>query len=209
MSAEQGAHAKIRDKFGIDREFMVYPAQFWPHKNHVNLLRALDILVRHEGLDFDLVLTGTDRGNRKHVTDTAASLGLTSRVHMLGLVSRDELEALYREAVALVFASYFGPDNLPPLEAFSLDCPVVAARVAGAEEQLEDAALLFDPADPKAIASAVTTLYRDTKLRERLTKRGRELVASRTPGHYVARICAILDEFEAVRCCWGRRYVHT
>jgi glycosyltransferase involved in cell wall biosynthesis len=208
-SGERVSCTNICARFGLDREFIFYPAQFWPHKNHVNLLMALDILRRNDGLDLDLVLTGADKGNQKYISDLATKLGLTSHVHMLGFVTRDDLEALYRGAVALVYASYFGPDNLPPLEAFKLDCPVAAARVAGVEEQLEDAALLFDPSDPGAIATAVKTLYGDPKLRERLTKRGRELGAARTPTQYLEQICIILDEFEKVRRCWDKQYLYT
>jgi glycosyltransferase involved in cell wall biosynthesis len=207
MSSEREPRVNVREKFRLGREFIFYPAQFWPHKNHVNLLVALDLL-RQQNLDVDLVLTGTDTGNRMHVAQTVNNLALNSRVHMLGFVTREEVEALYREAIALVYPSYFGPDNLPPLEAFTLNCPVAAARVPGAQEQLADAALLFNPADPADIATAVKTLYHDGKLRERLMKRGNELAASRTPGCYLAQICEILDEFEPIRSCWGRGYVH-
>jgi hypothetical protein len=60
---------------------------------------------------------------------------------------------------------YDAGQHIPPLEAFARNCPVAAARVAGAEEQLENAALLFDPADPADIARAITKLYHDCELR--------------------------------------------
>src|SRR5207249_4800394 len=126
----------VRGKYGLRREFLFYPAQFWPHKNHVNLLLALDLLRGSAGVELDLVLTGSDKGNLNHVTKTAVALGLTSQVHILGFVPKADLRELYREAVSLTFASFFGPDNIPPLEAFALGCPVVAAAVPGSEEQL-------------------------------------------------------------------------
>src|SRR3954451_11311235 len=64
-AAESDAGSKVRKKYGIDGKYLFYPAHFWPHKNHVNLLLALDVLRRSEGLDLDLVLTGADQGNRK------------------------------------------------------------------------------------------------------------------------------------------------
>jgi glycosyltransferase involved in cell wall biosynthesis len=206
---EGDARADIRSKYGVTREFLLYPAQFWPHKNHVNLLLALDKITKDTGLELDLVLTGSDKGNLDHITGVVASLGLDARVHILGFVPRSDLEKLYRAAIGLTYPSFFGPDNIPPLEAFARNCPVAAARVAGAEEQLENAALLFDPADPADIARAITKLYHDRELRAELVYRGKAVVATRSPEAYVARVCEVLDELTSIRRCWGRRYIET
>lgn len=197
--------ACVRQKYAIDRPFIFYPAQFWPHKNHINLLLALQLLTQG-GLDLDIVLTGSDKGNGIYVAEMAQKLGLSSRVHNLGFVTSGELEALYREALALVFPSVFGPDNIPPLEAFALSCPVAAARVAGSEEQLENAALLFDPTDPADIARAIKALHDDPQLRKQLVGAGRALVAHRRTADYLEKICVMLDEFEPFRRSWGRNY---
>jgi glycosyltransferase involved in cell wall biosynthesis len=198
-------HVDIRGKYGLNREFLFYPAQFWPHKNHVNLLLALDVLRGGAGVELDLVLTGSDRGNLNHVSKTVVALGLTSQVHILGFVPKADLRELYREAVSLTFASFFGPDNIPPLEAFALGCPVIAAAVPGAEEQLGNAALLFDPADPADIARAISTVHRDLRLRAELVRRGKEIAYARSPQAYVEQICHILDAFAPIRRCWGHR----
>src|SRR5439155_17628589 len=118
------------------------------------------------------------------------------------------LDGLYGEAICLTFASFFGPDNIPPLEAFALGCPVIAARVPGSEEQLENAALLFDPAEPADIARVILRVHRDVGLRAELIRRGREIVSAHSPRAYVEQICRILDNFEPVRRCWGRHYSH-
>jgi glycosyltransferase involved in cell wall biosynthesis len=209
MAGDDDSHIDIRAKYGLDRAFLFYPAQFWPHKNHVNLLLALDLLKRDAGVELDLVLTGSDKGNLNHVSQTVAALGLTSHVYFLGFVPKADLHGLYREAVCLAYASFFGPDNIPPLEAFALGCPVAAARVPGSEEQLGDAVLLFDPADPADIARAILTVHRDRRLRAELIRRGREVVSARSPRAYVEQICRILDDFVPIRRCWGRHYSHS
>jgi glycosyltransferase involved in cell wall biosynthesis len=196
----------IREKYGIKRDFVVYPAQFWPHKNHVNLLMALPVLKRIHGLDIDMVFTGRDMGNVGHVLRTIDELALSDQVHLLGFVPREDLEALYRNATALTYASFFGPDNVPPLEAFALGCPVVASRVAGAVEQLGEAAVLFDPTDPHDIARAIASVHRDRELREKLLRQGAKIASERTSESYVAQICRILDDFEPIRRCWGSQY---
>jgi glycosyltransferase involved in cell wall biosynthesis len=206
---ENEALLDVKAKYGLKPEFLVYPAQFWPHKNHVNLLMALALLKKEASLELDLVLTGSDKGNLDHVRDTIAALDLKPQVHILGFVPKADLDGLYREALCLSFASFFGPDNIPPLEAFALGCPVVAARVPGSDEQLGNGALLFDPADPADIAKAILTVRSDLGLRAELIRQGKEIAAARSPSAYVERICRTLDDLERIRRCWGRNYLHT
>ena len=182
--------------------YLFYPAQFWPHKNHANLLEALRLLRERDGLPFSLALSGSNKGNGTFVQETAARLGLADAVKMLGFVSRDDLIGLYRHAVALCYVTFFGPENLPTLEAFALGCPVIASAVAGAEEQLGDAALLVDPRKPDEIAAAVARLYADSDLRATLVKRGHSRARRFTGEDFVRGVLAWLDEFAAIRRCW-------
>ena len=198
----------IREKYEIRGDFLIYPAQFWPHKNHVNILIALALL-KHRGTVIEMVFTGSDKGNAGHVFRKINELGLHDQVHVLGFVPREDLRALYSKALALTFASFFGPDNIPPLEAFALGCPVIASRVFGAEEQLGDAALLFDPADPEDLVSAILTISQDQQLRARMVQKGAEIAKTRTPQAYVEQVYKILDKFAPIRRCWGHEYKQT
>jgi glycosyltransferase involved in cell wall biosynthesis len=183
-------------------EYLFYPAQFWAHKNHVNLLLALRLLRERHGLDVSLALTGSDKGNQGFVEKTARELGLADHVRFLGFVSRDQMRALYRDALALTYVTFFGPENLPPLEAFAAGCPVVASDVAGAREQMGDAALLVDPREPEQIAAAVVRVRSEPGLRERLIQAGRERAQRHTAADFVSGVRRWLDEFEGVRRCW-------
>ncbi len=182
--------------------FLFYPAQFWSHKNHVNLLYALQILESEFGEHRDLVLTGSDKGNLQYVKSVVTSLGLEERVHFLGFVSDDAIAALYRNAVAMVFPTFVGPDNIPPLEAFAHGCPVVASRVEGAEEQLGDAALIFDAASPEEMARQLAAVISDPMLRSKLVASGRDRVAKLTPEAYIGTALLAFDRFERIRRTW-------
>jgi glycosyltransferase involved in cell wall biosynthesis len=199
----------IYKKYEIRGDFLIYPAQFWPHKNHINVLIALALLERNRGLAIDMVFTGSDKGNAVHVLEKIDELGLNDQVHMVGFVPRADLRELYSKALALTFASFFGPDNIPPLEAFALGCPVIASRVSGAQEQFGDAALLFEPADPEDLASAILTLSQDEQMRGRMIQKGAEIAKMRTPQAYVGQVCEIIDKFATIRRCWGHNYKHT
>jgi glycosyltransferase involved in cell wall biosynthesis len=208
LMAPQRANVGIEQRYGLSGDFLLYPAQFWPHKNHVNLVRALRLLRDQSGLDLSLVLTGSDKGNLGHVMEEIEAARLSDRVFVLGFVPRDHLTAFYQAATALVFPSYFGPDNIPPLEAFALGCPVIAANVAGAVEQIGEGALLFDPSNPSDIAAKIETLCRMPGLRDKLIGKGKEIAKDRTPQAFILRLSAFLDRFEAFRRCWGGAYHH-
>jgi glycosyltransferase involved in cell wall biosynthesis len=197
---------KVLKKYGINGTFLLYPAQFWPHKNHANLLMSLAVLRQRDHFRPNLVLTGSDQGNRTHVHNLIHKLDLSEQVFDLGFISREELNCLYAGAAALVFPSFFGPDNLPPLEAFALGCPVVAADVPGAREQLGPGALYFNPSDPEQIAARILDVCENIDCRRRLIEEGSVISRQRTPDAYISEVCKVLDNFEAVRRCWGERY---
>ena len=194
--------AEVLKKFNINTPYLFYPAQFWAHKNHINLLLALRILREQYHLPLSLVLVGSDKGNEAYVRRQVTELGLEDRVFFLGFIPRAELLALYRGAFALTYVTAFGPENLPPLEAFALGCPVVASNVPGAEEQLGEAALRANGFDPEAIAAAVNKLHTDPDLRATLIERARARAARFTSADFVRGIFALLDEFEPVRRTW-------
>jgi glycosyltransferase involved in cell wall biosynthesis len=123
--------------------FLLYPARPWRHKNHTRLFEAFALL-RHERPELRLVLTGGGH------TDA-----LPDGVETPGLVSPDELAGLYRRAAAVVFPSLYEGFGQPPLEAMACGCPVACSNAASLPEVVGDAARLFDPREPRAIADAV------------------------------------------------------
>jgi Glycosyl transferases group 1/Glycosyltransferase Family 4 len=189
------------ERLGVRQPYVLYPAQFWPHKNHVNLLLAIADL-KKKGMTVSVALVGSDQGNRQFIADVAARAGISEQVHFLGFVERSVLVSLYRQALALTYVSWCGPENLPPLEAFALGCPVIATLIPGAEEQLGDAALFCEPGDPASISAAIANVHADAALRARLVEAGRIRADRFSPADYVAGALKFLDEFSAIRRCW-------
>jgi glycosyltransferase involved in cell wall biosynthesis len=183
--------------------FVFYPAEFWPHKNHVTLLEALALLRREHQIDLQLVLTGADRGNRTFVLEQTAAMKLTDAVYVRGFVDRPELVALYQHALALTYVSLCGPENLPALEAFALGCPVINTDYPGAREQLGSAASIVSATDPASIADAVLTLHRDPARRTCLATSGREIAAARTSEHFARRLLEAIAPFAQKRKNWS------
>ena len=134
--------------------------EFWSHKNHVGILRADENSLKVKGQFAPaVVFTGSNQGERKSISATRADAAAgTTQAFFLGHVLRPALRALYQNALVLCYSSFPGPLNLPPLEAFALGCPVIAADITGTKEQFGDAAILVNPADDLQIACALRSL---------------------------------------------------
>lgn len=166
---DAAADAAVLAKYRLEPGYLFYPAQFWPHKNHVTLLAALALL-RERGITERLVLCGSNRSGRDKIDLAIRTYGLSDQISIIGFVESVELGALYRAASALVMPTYFGPTNLPPLEAWAVGTPVIYPEAFKA--QAGDAAILFDYDDPRSLADAIVSL-RAEGIRERLSAAGR------------------------------------
>lgn len=194
----------------IERQkFFVYPAQFWAHKNHTNLVHALPILEEKTGNRIHLVLTGGDQGNQSHVRNVISDSGLADRIHLPGFVPNLELAWLYTHAAALVYPSFSGPENLPPLEALSMQCPVVISNYPGAKEQLENAALYFDPHCPIQMAEAMARVLDHPDESERKVAEAKAILESRTGEQFVRNVFSLIHSLEPVRRCWPLSSKHS
>jgi glycosyltransferase involved in cell wall biosynthesis len=170
------AIAAVRARLSLPGRFGIYPAKAWPHKNHGRLVEALAAL-RSRGIDVPVVLTGSQGGRDLPVLEHARALGVADLVRFVGFVSPDDLGALYRAADLLVFPSLFEGWGLPILEAMAAGLPVACSAVTCLPAQTAGAALLFDPADPNAIADAVAAAWTNPALRSELASNGRARAA--------------------------------
>ena len=155
----------------IKKKFFFYPANLWPHKNHINLILAMEIFLKNN--DANILFVGNEFRNKKILENLAKKLNIENNIHFLGFVDDADLLKLYKNAICLLYPSWGGPENLPPLEAFSLGCPVIANSIPGAVEQLGDNAILVDCSDPKLIAEKMRVIFIDENLRKELIVKGK------------------------------------
>ncbi|OFY26933.1 MAG: hypothetical protein A2X09_15110 [Bacteroidetes bacterium GWF2_43_11] len=201
-------NSDVLSKNKINGYYLFFPAQFWPHKNHIRLIKALKILNDEKKVNFSLVLTGSDKGNMDYIKQKALELGINHKIFFLGFVNQNDLIDLYKHAFALVFPSFFGPDNIPPLEAMALKCPVICSTAAGMQEQLGNNALFFNPTDEKELVNNVLTLLEDPNLRDKLINNGYNRAISWTTESYIKGFLSIIEEFKPIRECWSNKGTH-
>lgn len=191
-----------KPRFAIPKHFVLYPAQYWPHKNHVMLVEAMKVLREKYSIDVSLICTGSDKGNKSFIEGKIIEAGLDKSIFLKGFVKTEELVYLYKHALALVYPTFFGPENLPPLEAFALGCPVIASDVPGAKEQFGDAAIRMDAVREDQWAHTIFSLFKNMNIRKKLIQRGRKRALRWTSDHFVQKMNTIFDEFSIYRRTW-------
>lgn len=196
--------ANMQEKYELDCPYVYYPAQFWAHKNHSYLLQGLSQLEERHGRKVGAILSGGDKGNLAHIRKQAEALGLSGRIRYAGYVPDSAVPSLYRQALALVMPTYFGPTNLPPLEAFHLGVPVLYPDREGLRDQVGDAALLMDLQEPATMADQLARLMRDPRLREQLIAAGKVRLGTFSDEARLATWSGILRNFRQRRLCWGQ-----
>ena len=174
------SHAAPRRSTGAQGLHFLYPAITAPHKNHRTLLEAFAkvIAVRDGAV---LVLTGAAGPAEGDVASAIEELGLTNSVRRLGRVPTEELDALFRDAVALVYPSTYEGFGLPLAEAMAVGCPVIASDRTALPEVVGGAGILLDPDDVDGWADAMLRLLDDEGLRTELIVAGKERVRSFSP----------------------------
>jgi glycosyltransferase involved in cell wall biosynthesis len=184
-----------RERLRLPAKFVVYPAHYWPHKNHLRLIEAFR-MVANEVPDLKLVLTGKKIDDYQKVVGAIDRLQLNEHVCHLGYIDRSDLQAAYQLATALVMPSLFESISIPVYEAFQRGIPVAASNILAIPEQVGDAGLLFDPTSAASIKDAILTIVRDPELARQLAERGRERMRAMTPERYGAQLEALLHDLQ-------------
>lgn len=185
------SNSKGEEYIETPTKYIFYPAQFWEHKNHINLIKAIRIAKESEA-DIRLVLVGSEKNALQKVKRAISDNSLEKNVIILGFVSDKQIVYLYKHAVALVMPSYFGPTNIPPLEAMTLGCPVIVSNKYAMGEQVGDAGLLFNPDSPQEMANCILKVWNDESLREQMIQKGYEKIKEWTERDFKKRFISIV-----------------
>jgi glycosyltransferase involved in cell wall biosynthesis len=196
------SQVNIKEKYGLKLPYVFYPAQFWAHKNHIYLLQGLADLRLRYGLNLGAIFVGSDKGNLDYIKKSILYLGLVDVVRFGGFVSDQEMLALYKQSLALVMPTYFGPTNLPPLEAFELGIPVLYPDKPGLRDQVGDAALLMDLKNPSSLADHLYLLFTNDILRSQLIKKGQKMLRVSGQKMPVLLLESVIIDFRSRRMCW-------
>ena len=143
-----------------------------PRKNLLTLLDAYERLLARQPSAPPLVLAGRAVAGAESLTARTTRSPLAGHVELPGYVDPNRRLEVYDRALVLVMPSFLEGFGLPVLEAMTRGIPVVAANRGALPEVVGDAGVLFDPADPDALAEALFTVLTDRTRRDRMRERG-------------------------------------
>jgi glycosyltransferase involved in cell wall biosynthesis len=171
---------------------VVFLGRLWKKKGVFDLVRAVPI-VQKRVPEARFFLAGD--GEIDAVRALAVSLGVSEAVQLPGWIDGPDKTSLLANAGVLVLPSYFEGLGLCVLEAMAHGVPVIASRVGGIPDLIENGktGLLVDPGDVAGLAGGLVALLRDAELRKQLRVAAFERLRQ---GYSVEVI------FESVRQCY-------
>jgi glycosyltransferase involved in cell wall biosynthesis len=163
---------RVRQRFGVEQEFLLFVSTVEPRKNVPTLLKAFKRLLTSYRPDTLLVLAGERGWLYEEVFQLVTDLDLVDRVRFVGRVTTEELVWLYNTAQALVAPSFYEGFGLTPLEAMACGTPVIVSDISSFPEVVGDAGLLIDPYEEEELAVAMWRILSDQELRASLVEKG-------------------------------------
>lgn len=165
---------ELRVKFRLPDLFALFPAQTWPHKNHVRLIEAIRLIRDRDGIRLNLFCPGRKNEHWPVIRRRIDELGLQEQVIFPGFVDLSESQAFYRLAQFVVFPSLFEGAGMPVIEALREGVPVACSDIPPLREYGGDAVLTFDPSSVESIAASLLRISCDEALLAQMRARAKE-----------------------------------
>jgi glycosyltransferase involved in cell wall biosynthesis len=164
----------LRNKYGLEERYVIFPSLTYGHKNHLRLIEALQVIRARRNTNISLICPGFRSHIWPQIRRQIAELDLDGLIRFPGFVPERDLLGLMRQAEFMVFPSLFEGAGLPALEAISEGVPLTCSDIPALREYVGGAALYFDAESVDSIADAIWSLYTSRELREDLRERGSE-----------------------------------
>lgn len=185
----------IRQKYELSGDYIFYPAQFWSHKNHRYIIRALRVMLDRYNWAPQAVFCGADKGALSQVLALARDLNVLKNIKYCGFVPSDELPYLYAGSMALVMPTYFGPTNIPPMEAACLGVPVCYSDFPAFREFMGESAFYMNLQDPGSLAKILHKLRESARQNGTKTPRGEVRMFAENDAVYRRLISKIIEQY--------------
>ena len=172
IAIESNERERQKQRYGINKKFILTVSVSHPHKNFYRLIQAYDILYRKYRIDCQLVIVGVTGRAQPALLSLVRELSLEKRAIFTGWIPNEDLSLFYSQADLFVLPSLFEGFGIPILEAMAHGTAVVSSNAASLSEVAGRAALLVDPCNVEEIAEAMHRILTDEILRAALIQKG-------------------------------------
>jgi glycosyltransferase involved in cell wall biosynthesis len=165
--------AAAKPNMTFSKPYILYISRLeHPGKNHLNLLKAYELLPQKIRDSYHLILGGGDWNGAEIIHNYASQSAESKNIHFLGYVNASDLKALYQNAVLYVFPSLWEGFGLSILEAMACGTPVICSNVSSLPEVGGNAVCTFDPLDPQSIAQTIQKVLENPLLQAEMKSKG-------------------------------------
>jgi glycosyltransferase involved in cell wall biosynthesis len=164
---------EVRREYDLPDEYFFYPANSWPHKNHLRLIKAYHKLKKSYGVTAKVVFSGAKKERQKDIDRYIKKNDLEKDIIYLGYVRQEDMPYLFANSCITVFPSLFEGFGIPLIEAMRSGVPLVCSRSGSIPEVAADAACYFDGYSVNDIAEVIYKVYSDKDLQKQLIQAGK------------------------------------
>lgn len=142
-------------------------------KDVATLVKAFHLIKKTSSLPIELWLVG-DGPEKKNLESLVTTLGLNQDVIFFGWLNPHQIKLIYRQAHLFVLSSLCEGMANVLLEAMASGLPIIASRVTGNTDLIEDQVngYLFTPENPEELARVILSMTNNKKIREEMAKDG-------------------------------------
>jgi glycosyltransferase involved in cell wall biosynthesis len=168
-------YLRIRSRFGLPENFLLYVGGIDPRKNVELLFKALKLILEENPKRCPLLAFAGDIVHQREYPQLKKSLqtlGIGDHIRFLGYVPEKELPLLYQASSIFIYPSRYEGFGLPVLQAMAAGTPVITTKLSSIPEVAGDSVLYIDPDKPVELARAIIEVFSNQSLRSSLAASG-------------------------------------
>ncbi|MEE9450877.1 MAG: glycosyltransferase family 1 protein [Ignavibacteriaceae bacterium] len=164
-SKQETKWEELSKNYNLRKNYLLYPAATWEHKNHISLVKVLKQL-RDKGNDIELVCTGNKTKYFSKIESVINELKLSPQIHFLGIVPEADLIGLYKNSSLVVIPTLYEAGSGPLYEAMRYRVPVICSIVTSLPETMGSDEFIFNPKNVNSLSKLITRILSDEKLKK-------------------------------------------
>lgn len=158
----------IKEKYGVDKPFVLYIGGFSKRKNVYNLITSFARIVKHMDKEFNLIIVGSYHDESQELVKLVDSLNMNSFIKFTGFAPDEDLPLYYNACECFAYPSLYEGFGLPPLEAMSCGAPVISSNTTSIPEVVGQCGILIDPYSELELTRALELILGSETLRHEL-----------------------------------------
>ncbi|MCR1935386.1 glycosyltransferase family 4 protein [Clostridium tepidum] len=164
----------LKKKYGIELPFILYLGGFSSRKNVKSIIEAFEKIYNKLPEKHTLVIVGSKKDEGEKLYEFSRKLKISSNIIFTDFVEEQDLPIFYNGCSVFIYPSLYEGFGLPPLEAMSCGCAVIASNITSIPEVTSDCCINIDPFDVDNMSASMENILKNPELQDKLGKKALE-----------------------------------